>query len=130
MKRSFLLFLACFALLATSCKKTNNVVVPNETYFIDVRANDWSTSDGGRTYSASYQMPAIDADVNQNWAIVSYATFGGGVYEQLPQVYNGIAYSYTHSVGNITLETQASDGSTVITKPGAFTVKVVLIPSN
>jgi len=131
MKRTMILFMACFALLAASCTKSNNqVVVPNETYFVTVKSGDWKTTDGGKTYSANYSVPAITGDVNANWGVLVYASFSNGVYEAIPEVYNGIAYSYSHSVGTLSFDIQASDGSTVISPPGAFTVKLVLVPSN
>jgi hypothetical protein len=130
MKKNLLLFLTCIVLFATSCVKDNSNTTPNQTIFLNVKSTDWKTTDGGKTYSASYSMPGITSFVNDYYGVLVYAAFTNGVYEELPEVYNGVAYSFSHSVGNLTIDIQASDGKTVITQPGAFTLKTVLVTSN
>ena len=129
MKKTFLLLMACFALLATSCVKNNNQG-PNQTIFLNVKSSDWKTTDGGKTWSATYNMPAITTTVNDYYGVLVYAAFNNGTYEEIPQVYNGVAYSFSHSVGSLSLDIQSSNGTSVISAPGSFTLKTVLVTSD
>ena len=129
MKKILPLLLVCFVLLATSCVKNNNQG-PNQTIFINVKTSDWKTTDGGKTYSATYNMPAITNTVNDYYGVLVYAAFNNGIYEEIPEVYNGVAYSFSHSVGTLTLDIQGYNGTSVISAPGNFTLKTVLVTSN
>jgi hypothetical protein len=131
MKRYLILLLAPLLLLTASCSKTSsNTVVPNQTIFANLTASNWTTSSGGKTYSAFINVPQLDSYSNQHDAVLVYITFDGSTYEQLSEVYNGIAYSYSHNVSNIEIDIQSSNGTSIITPPGSLAVKIVLIPSN
>jgi multimeric flavodoxin WrbA len=131
MKRYLLLLVLPMLLLATSCTKTTqNVVVPNQTVYANIGSSVWTTADGGKTYSAIVSVPQIDSYFNQHGAVLVYATFGNNTYEQLSEVYNGIAYSFSHNVGQVEIDIQSSNGTSVITPPGSLGIKVVLVESN
>ena len=122
-----LFILSILAVLAlSSCEK--NYVIPNQTIFYPLVARDWASSNGGRNYTAVLDVPTTDYS-NDYDATLVYISFAAGEYEQVPEVYNGISYSYVSRSGQIVIEIQSSDGTSVITPPGSMDVKVVLIPS-
>ncbi len=75
-------------------------------------------------------MPEIDNYFNDYGAVLAYISFDSGIYEQIPQVYNGVSYGYVSRSGKIVLEIQSSDCLGTVTPPGSVKVKVVLIESN
>lgn len=120
------LFLIMFSL--ASC--TKEYVVPNRTIITELRAADWvNVSNQGRNFYAEIDMPEIDEYVNEHHGVLLYISFGDRAYEQVPQVYNGVSYSYYTRPGQIVLELQSSDGVATVTPPGSMTVKIVLIES-
>lgn len=129
MKPYIILLLLPMAVLISSCEK-NTYVTPNRTVIVNLGPGNWISSNGGRNYAAAINLPEIDSYVNERGAVLVYASFGSNVYEQVPEVYNGIAYSFTHRVGQVTMEIQSSDGNTVISPPGSMTVKIVLVESD
>jgi hypothetical protein len=52
------------------------------------------------------------------------------VYEQIPEVYNNVSYSYYNNAGNLVLYSQDAVGSTPYLPTQDISVKLVLIPSN
>ncbi|EHQ27970.1 hypothetical protein [Mucilaginibacter paludis] len=116
-------------LLFSSCTKSVQEVTPNQTIVTSIARSAWATSDSGKTYSTTISMPEIDDYFNKYGAVLVYATFDGTTYEQIPEVYSGVAYSFSHSVGKITIDIQASDGVSTVTPPGSIIVKIVLITS-
>ena len=128
MKTRLILLLLPLALLISSCEK-NTVIIPNRTIITTLGPGNWIPSNGNRNYSAAINLPEIDSYFNENGAVLVYASFGSNVYEQVPEVYDGIAYSYTHRVGQVTMEIQSSDGNTVVSPPGSMKIKIVLVES-
>lgn len=115
-------------LMMTACEKTE-YVVPNRTVIVDISTRDWVTYDNGKTYEALIDLPEYDDYNNDEGAILVYGTFDNSNYEQIPQVYNGIAYSYVATAGSIKIEVQSATAAQTV-KPAAMTVKIVLIDSN
>ena len=107
---------------------TKEYVVPNRTIIIELGRGDWLNA-GNRTYSAAIDMPEIDEYVNENHGMLVYLSFGNSTFEPVPQVYDGISYSYFTRPGQLVLQIQSSDGSTLLNPPGSMTVKIVLIES-
>ena len=129
MKKTLPILMAIFAFLATSCTKQYEQVTPNQTIITTVDSGDWKTNDGGKTYSVTLNVPEIDSYFNQHGGVLLYASFGNSVYEQVPEVYNGVAYSYSHSPGSLEVDIQASDGIAVVNPPGSVKFKIVLVDS-
>ncbi|MFA6946718.1 MAG: hypothetical protein WC220_12540 [Pedobacter sp.] len=127
MKKSVLLLALGILLVSAGCKK--EYIVPNRTVFATLNSGNWIKLDGGRNYTASINMPEIDNYFNDHGAVLVYISFDNGTYEQIPQVYNGVSYSYLIRSGQIVLEIQSSDGVGLITPPGSVKVKIVLIES-
>jgi hypothetical protein len=128
MKKTLLILFIGISLLASSCTK-NTYVVPNQTILTTISGSSWTSSDGGKTFSTSISVPEIDNYFNDHGGVLIYISFGGGVYEQIPEVYDGIAFSYTHTPGAIEMDIQSSDGISPITPPGNMSVKIVLVES-
>ena len=128
MKRSlFFICLSLIVLFAAGCKK--EMIVPNRTIITTLNAGNWIKLNGGRTYTASINMPEFDNYFNEHGGILVYISFDVGTYEQIPQVYNGVSYSYVTRSGQIVMEIQSSDGIGIVTPPGTVKVKIVLIES-
>jgi hypothetical protein len=130
MKKTLTILIALIAVVLTSCTKKYETITPNQTIFLTAQPADWRTTDGSRTFSASFNMPEIDNYFNDNGAVLVYASFDNGVWEQIPEVYKGISYSYSHSRGNLYIDIQSSNGTGVIGAPtAAIRFKVVLVES-
>lgn len=127
MKKLILLFAMSILLVSAGCKK--EFIVPNRTVFTTLSPGNWIKQDGGHSYTASINMPEIDNYFNDHGAVIVYISFDSGTYEQIPQVYNGVSYSYITRSGQIVVEIQSSDGIGVITAPGSVKLKIVLIES-
>ncbi|HTH82567.1 MAG TPA: hypothetical protein VL490_06510 [Mucilaginibacter sp.] len=113
----------------TSCKKTYISQTPNQTYFVTVKASSWTQTADGKSDSVSIKAPAIDNFFNDNGATLVYFSFFKGVYEQIPEVYNNVSYSYFHYPGNLVLYSQPATGGTPVKPTDDIVVKLVLIPS-
>ncbi len=131
MKKLAILILGIMVLGVSACRKVTEqyYTTPNQTVFYDLNASSWSTTNGGRTYSANLSFFQGDIYQNEFDGILVYISFGDNVYEPVPQTYDGIAYGYTVNNQKITLEIQNSDGTGTITPPGSIRAKVVFIPS-
>ena len=127
MKKPIILFALFVLVLSAGCKKEQ--IVPNRTILTTLNSGNWIKLDGGRSYSASINMPEINNYFNDYGGILVYVSFETGTYEQIPQVYNGVSYSYLTRSGQIVIEIQSSDGLAVVTPPGSVKVKIVLIES-
>jgi hypothetical protein len=127
MKKSILLLALFVLVMGSSCKKEQ--IVPNRTIITTLSSGNWIKLNGGKSYTASINMPEIDNYFNDYGGVLVYVSFENGTYEQIPQVYNGVSYSYLTRSGQIVIEIQSSDGLAVISPPGSIKVKIVLIES-
>lgn len=137
--KKILTILGCVILFAaTSC--TKQYVTPgqtNQTFQYDVATTAWTpyTDNGGsKSYAATINVPGINGNFVQTGGIIVAISYdGGNTYEQLPETYNGIAYSYTYNAGNpgnVTLYAQSSDGTTAVQPTLPIHVKIILVDSN
>lgn len=124
-------------LLSSSC--TKQYVSPvtvidtafNQTVYADIKSSDWTTTDTGKNYTVTINTPEIDNYFNAHGGVVVYFTFDNGVsYEQIPETYNNVSFTYTYTAGGIELYAQSGNGATAITAPNALTAKIVLVSSN
>ncbi|MBD1387520.1 hypothetical protein IDJ75_19705 [Mucilaginibacter rigui] len=120
-----ILCVAVITLTAASCKKETIVAPGAQTFF--PKATNWTTTDGGFTYSADVSMPEIDSYFDNNGAVLVYNDLGNGEYEALPSVYGGISYRFTYTGGHVYLDAQNSDGNSITPKPPTLNLKVVLV---
>jgi len=127
-----LLSILCLAVVVAifpGCTKKYVTPNPNRTIVFDVPNSSWVLSSDGRSYYSVVDVPEIDSYFNEYGGVLVYYSFSNGVYEQIPQVYDGIAYSYTHEKGTIVLYAQTPDGVTPI-KPISSKLKLLLIDSD
>ncbi|GGH18697.1 hypothetical protein [Mucilaginibacter phyllosphaerae] len=128
-----ILCLSIVVLTVASCKK-ETVVAPNtnRTFIFDIAASDWQQTTNQVSYYTNLNEPALDNYLHLNGAVLVYISFDGEkTYEQVPETYEGVAYSFSHQTGSIQVLAQAFDGGLpAINKPGAATIKVVLIDSD
>ncbi|TWR30240.1 hypothetical protein FPZ43_04665 [Mucilaginibacter pallidiroseus] len=125
-----ILCIAVIGLTASSCKK-ETIVAPNnnQTIIQSVNSSAWVSTDGGATYAVDLDVPEIDSYANDNYAILVYISFTNGVWEQVPEVYQGNAFSFTHNPGFVSLYAQRADGAQAATRPDNMQVKIVLVDS-
>jgi hypothetical protein len=118
-------------LTASSCKK-ETVVAPNNnlTILTSVKPSNWVSTDNGKTYSAEVSVPELDAYATDHAGVLVYLSFTDGVWEQIPEVYNGTTFSYTYNVGKLVLYAQNYDGLQTTPIPANAGVKIVLVDSN
>jgi hypothetical protein len=134
--KKLLSILCCSVILLTvsSCTKQYITPNPNKTVFADLVATDWTpyTDSGGvKSYQAPINVPQIDgASANLDGVVVSISYDGGNTYEQLPEVYGNLSYSYTYNAGNVTLYAQTPDGTTAVLPTDPMKVKIVVVYSN
>lgn len=132
MKKVLSILCCAIVMMATSCTKkeyidSNN----NQTIQFTTTASSWVTSDGGQNYSTTLTVPEIDSYFNSHGGVLVYISFDGGVnYDQVPEVYNQVSYSYNHTTGGIIVGAQAYNSTNTIANPGNAIIKVVLVDSN
>ena len=129
MIRKYILLILPVMLMIVSCEK-KEYAVPNTTIVVDLPAGRWLPINGGRSYTAAIDVPELDDYMNETGGVLVYLSFGSQTYEQIPQVYNGEAYSYVTRPGQIVLEVQEYDGAGSVAQPGNMTVKIILIRSD
>ncbi|HTK20457.1 MAG TPA: hypothetical protein VL442_13105 [Mucilaginibacter sp.] len=134
-----LLSIACVALVVAalaSCKKTYVTnVTPNQTFTSTITPSQWMQTTDGKSDSVSIKLPnASNFFLNDSDATLVYFSYFQGVYEQIPEVYNGVSYSYFHYVSNgnlyLVLYAQPINGGTPVKPTDNVFVKLVLIPSD
>ncbi|TSJ43131.1 hypothetical protein FO440_02775 [Mucilaginibacter corticis] len=134
-----ILSIACIALVVAalaSCKKTYVTnVVANQTWISDpIQTSDWTQTADGKADSVDLAVNgSYNFFDNKSDATLVYFSFVSGVYEQIPEVYNGVSYSYFHYSDNqgahIVLYSQPVNGGTPVKPTSSVSVKLVLIPS-
>lgn len=128
--KKLVLLLGLVGFLFSSCKKEYiTEATPNQTIITNVPTSVWKTDDNGVTYYASLSVPEITPDFNTNGGVLVYISYGNGVFEEVPEVYQGVSYSYTHNTGNVSIYAQNSSGTGTVTPPSNVTVKIILVDS-
>lgn len=117
-------------LFVTACEQTE-YVVPNRTVIVDLGPRDWESFDNRRTHEALIDLPEYDRYTNEQGAILVYASFDGGRnYEPIPEVYDGISYTYVVTDGSILIEMSRLNGGVIDPLPESMRIKIVLIDSS
>jgi hypothetical protein len=128
-----LLSILCIAVVvftASSCKK-ETVVAPSNNFTVvkTVNPDDWAIYNAN-TLSVDLNVPALDNDYNESGAVLVYISYGDDdPWEQIPETFNGEAFSFTHNPGHVTLYKQKSSGSGAPNNTDPIYVKIVLIDS-
>ena len=131
MKKILFLLVIGGALFTASCTKRYDVVQPNQHYTATVKPSDWTVTSDGKSDSVSLPAKQIGNYFNQNGAVLVYFTYdGGSTFEQIPEVYNNVSYSYYNDAGNLVLYSQNAGGTTPYLPTQDITVKLVLVAAN
>jgi len=130
--KKVLSILGCIILFAaSSCTKQYvNAGSPNQTVVAVVKPSDWTLYSDGKSYMAPITVPEIGNGFTANGGLIVDISYTNGVYEQIPEVYNGTSFSYTTNAGNVTLYAQSPDGGTPVQPTDTIKVKMVLVSSN
>ena len=135
MKKVFTIIGCAILLAASSC--TKQYVTPattNQTVYANVTTADWTPytdSNGSKSYDAPINVNLISNNFAQIGGIIVAISYdGGNTYEQLPETYANVAYSYTYNAGNVTLYAQSADGTTAVQPTLPIKVKIILVDSN
>jgi hypothetical protein len=134
------LSIACVAIavaaLSSCTKKYITEATPNQTWITNpaIQTNDWTQTADGKSDSVDRVIPGISQFFNNNGATLVYFSYYPGVYEQIPEVYNSVSYSYFHYTDNkglhLVLYSQPVNGGVPVKPTKPITVKLVLIDSN
>jgi hypothetical protein len=134
--KKLLSIVCCVIVLSTvsSCTKQYVTPNPNQTLFATLTSTDWvATTDSGgvKSFSAQINVPQINGGFAQFGGIIVAISYDGGTtYEQLPEVYGNLSYSFTYNAGNVTLYAQTPDGTTAVQPTDTIKVKIILVDSN
>jgi hypothetical protein len=134
--RKLLSIVCCSMVLLTVSSCTKQYVTPNQnqTIFADLTASNWTpyTDNAGvKSYQAPIDVKQLDgASAQYDGVVVSISYDGGTTYEQLPEVYGNLSYSYTYNKGNVTIYAQTPDGITAVQPTDPIKVKIILVYSN
>src|SRR3569833_222921 len=131
MKR-ILTILSCVMVLFTISSCTKQYVTPNntESVYANIAPTDWSLYSDNKSYMASIDVADIDNNFANTGAVIVAISYEDGVYEQLPETYNGTAFSYTYNDGNVTIYAQAAGGTTAGAPAQNIKAKITLIATN
>jgi hypothetical protein len=134
--RKLLSIVCCSIILlsVSSCTKQYITPNPNQTVYANLASTDWTvyTDDAGnKAYQAPINVDAISGDFSAIGGVVVAISYdGGATYEQLPETYNNLAFSYTYNKGNVTLYAQTANGVLPTAAPDPVKVKIILVDSN
>lgn len=134
--KKIITIMGCVVLLALSAC-TKQYVSPgttNQTVYANVTSTDWTPytdNNGSKSYEAPINVNLIDQNFAQVGGIIVAMSYdGGNTYEQLPEVYANVSYSYTYNAGNVTLYAQSADGTVAVQPTLPIKVKIILVDSN
>ncbi len=131
MKKILTIVCCTFVLFSiSSCTKQYITPNPNVTVSATLAPTDWTLYSDGKSYQAPITVPAIGTGFAQYGGVIVAISYGNGVYEQIPEVYNGISYSYTYNAGNVTIYAQSADGTTPVQPTQSVNVKITLVATN
>jgi hypothetical protein len=128
-----ILTIVCSAMVLLSISScTKQYITPNntETVYATLAPTDWSLYTDSKSYAATINVADIDPNFANTGAVVVAISYADGVYEGLPEVYNGTSFSYVYNEGAIQLFAQSADGTTPVAPTQNIKVKITLIATN
>jgi hypothetical protein len=130
--KKILTIVCCAIMLLSVSSCTKKYITPSntESVYATLATTDWTLYSDNKSYYAPINVADIDPNFASTGAVIVAISFTSGVYEQLPETYNGIAYSYTYNQGNVTLYAQSADGTTAVQPTSSMQVKITLIATN
>lgn len=130
MKKLFLLSVSALFFLFSCKKEITQVQQVNQAYsaVYTIAPGEWSSADGGISYSAELDVPELDNIIYKDGAVLAYLSFSGtSYYEALPQVFDGITYGAIHGKGFVNIDMSALSGNTINPPGQVVSVKIILI---
>jgi hypothetical protein len=131
--KKILTVVCCTLVLFSISSCTKQYITPNntESVYTTLAPTDWTlyTVDN-KSYDAAINVADIDPNFAATGAVLVAISYSDGVYEQLPEVYNGVSYSYTYNAGNVTIYAQSADGTTAVQPTSTIKVKITLVGTN
>ncbi len=130
MKNLFLFSAPALFFLFSCRKEITQVPQVNQAYsaVYTIAPGEWSSSDGGISYSAELEVPELDNLIYEDGAVLAYLSFSGAsYYEALPQVFDGITYGAIHGKGFVSIDMSALSGNAINPPGQAVSVKIILI---
>ncbi|WP_295668559.1 hypothetical protein [uncultured Mucilaginibacter sp.] len=134
--KKIITILGCVILLAFSActKQYVSPATTNQTLYADLTSSNWTAytdNNGSKSFTASINIAALDPNfASIGGVIVAISYDGGTTYEQVPETYANVAYSFTYTGGNISLYAQSADGTTAVQPTLPIKVKIILVDSN
>ncbi|HEY5462449.1 MAG TPA: hypothetical protein VIJ95_04270 [Hanamia sp.] len=128
MKKLFVLSVISLVIFS-SCKKEITQQV-NQAYsaVYNIAPTDWTTNNGGLSYTASLQIPELDNSIYLGGGVLVYISFSGtGYYEALPEVFEGFTYGAIHSNGYVSIDISDLSGNIMNPPTQSISAKVILI---
>lgn len=111
----------------SSCTKQYITPNPNVTDFATLAPSNWTLYTDGKSYMGSIDIADLTPNFTNYGGVIVAISYTDGVYEQLPEVYNGVSYSYTYNNGNVTIYAQSADGTTAVAPTQSVNVKITLV---
>lgn len=132
MKKLIFLLLCTATLGLVSCKKDTIVqnVLPR-TILYDIPPSGWKTSDNGKTYFTTINVPENNDSFNQSGGVIVSLSFDSQrkVYDALPNVVGGFSYNFTSEPGYVVIFVEDIDGVVFTPPSGTIRSKIVLVDS-
>ncbi len=128
-----ILTIVCSAMVLLSISScTKQYITPNNTVsvYATLAPSDWSLYTDSKSYQAIINVADIDPNLANTGAVIVAISYADGVYENLPEVYNGTAFSYVYNAGAVQIFSQSADGTTPIAPTSTVKVKITLIATN
>jgi len=135
MKKLTFLLLCITTLGLVSCKKDTIIQnIPNQTIIATINPTDWrQDTDGSTLYSILDISDVLDEATFEDDGILVYISRGDNdTYEQIPNVYGLVSYSYLVDkfAKTIEIDAQRSDRTGYPPTPASRTrIKIVLVRS-
>lgn len=139
--KKLLSILCCAVILLSVSSCTKKYISPvanlNKTVTANITSTDWLAYSDGKSYYVPINVNELDnASAQYDGVVVSISYDNGATFEQLPEVYNGLSFSYTYNgpgssgnAGVVSIYAQSPDGTTAIQPTDPIIVKIVLVYS-
>lgn len=134
--KKLLSIICCLVIFAaSSCTKqyvAPAVTTTNKSFNSGAIApGNWVLTTDKASYATDVNIPDITSNFTSYGGIIVSLTFDNGAsYEQLPEVYNGVSYTYTYTTGKVTLYSQSADGTTAVLPTSTLIARVILVDAN
>jgi hypothetical protein len=130
--KKILTIVSCAMVLFAISSCTKQYVTPNNTenIYATIAPSDWTLYSDHQSYNTSIQVDDITNNIANTGAVIVAISYSDGVYEQIPEVYNGTSFSYVYNNGFVQIFAQSADGTTPIAPTQPIKVKITLISTN